>query len=380
MANYIDNFNIDHSRIIDEVNDWKLKLEKEIKSKINPKHQLRRIILASFSAIFLIGAIIYLILVIANELSSLHETLIIIVVLILGIFLISLIIIETKEKKRITKEVKNFVSNNEMFENWFSKIFDHEEISDKYKSMFGTSDDEISFLVNKYKYKPAGNIKVGVDSTYNIMGGKIFNNPFNLACGIYYSYTKTKKWKTKFYEYMPILQIKTDAFKNLNLFVTNSKKFKGYQKNTIKFDNLEFGEKFLIKSNNNLETMMIFSPLIQEKWISALHNLPRFQMHLKNGMINILFQGSNSKHSASTKPFMSIENLFRKSWTIKSFFKTLDRKVIDNLKIFSQILNIIFAISYFQWEDSTNEKKNINISNSKTLLENIKKNIDNNVL
>mgnify|MGYP001943008092 CR=1 FL=1 len=378
MANYVDSFNLDEEKLQSEIKDWTTNLRKEIEGKIPKWYYIAKWLIPLMSGIFALIGIIFVFLDIIVFENVDHGNIFLIIgiifLIISGIigWLSNLIVKKYRAKFEFHMSQVIVGYGSRLYSQWFANAFDYEELSNQYDNNFIVDNKALANLIQMNCHNSIGASQTGIIKNFNIMGGKIFNSPFKLSCGIFLSANNLSNSVIWFNEYMPMLQIKTNAFDEVDLIVTNSKEYQSYQKNKLNFGNEKFNENFSVVTNDDVKAFVIFTPLVQEKWVSQLENAPKFQMHITNGKINVQFQGF-AKNGSSITPFMNLIDYYQKEKTIKGFFETIDYKIFNDIKSFSKILNYVFSISFFQWEDSTNNKLITNNKNVNILIEPIKK-------
>ena len=328
MKKYVENVSIENFEEVNlKIDNWKKEIIVEVKSKINPWRKW----ISIFSGIlFIVFATISTLSVYDENYTYIWFFYIVIsfFVSVIFVFLHYLHIHKVFSSVMDSKDINPYTS-------WLHDINSNiKEENNVYEYSWNESkyDDYLHL-----KYKLTGWNSVGLTKEYNIFKGVIFNNPYNLSCGIWKSETKIRDSTQTYDDYLPLVKVKTNLFSGEQINITNSTKFHGFSKKDIKLENDAFNKKFSVLSTNESVARMILTPLIQEKWLK-MNNLPEFNMELKNGYINVLFWVQ--------RDFMDIDAL-----SFKSFSK-INTKIWSDINKFLSILTLIFSVSIFQFEES----------------------------
>lgn len=241
------------------------------------------------------------------------------------------------KKNLIKKALLNIDINPYTF--WLDKVNDNLNVDKNYKPIV-----TITKLTdyNEMKYRLSGATSIGLYREYELSKGIIFNNPYELSCGIWHSLNRQDRTSVNYFDYMPLLKIKTNLFPGEKISITNSKIFGNFTKKDIQLEDETFNNIFSIKSSDENVVRMILTPVVQNKW-KDMEDLPPFNMSIENGFIRILFQPKTN--------FMDTEKLSDISF---SKFKNLEPIIWKDIKILLNIINLAFSISIIQFEDASN--------------------------
>lgn len=250
----------------------------------------------------------------------------------------------TSKRSTIVKNAL-FTSDINPFTNWIGHLNENLVVDDNSNLYLKTT------KVNDYlkmKYKLTGQKSIGLEREYELSQGVIFDNPYELSCGVWHSTITFEERTTHYYDYLPLLKMKTNLFLEDEIHITNSRDFYGFTKKDIQLEDDEFNKIFSVNSTNENAVRMLLTPIVQNKW-KEISKLPPFNMQLKNGVINILFQASY---------FMDSERISK--FSLKTF-KRIENIIWKDLNIFLSILNLIFSISLIQFEEVVkNDDLNLN--------------------
>ena len=368
MKKYVEDLKIQNFKEIDEkINDWK----KTILKNANVGSQLWKKHLSKF--FYIIGSLVVLIGIIISLVTSFSDVpfeqqnyITPQILWVLGIIIFSIgVLINYLYKKGLNKRLQSAIlesninpytlwlneTNQNIFGKDVSKLFPKNYNSasnvDEFAASLKKHNDSLSVSnINDYKdlqYKITGHTSIGLSKEYDLYNGVIFNNPFSLSCGVWHSETTIKTKDTynvvDYYDYLPLLKIETQLFKNNVVRITNSKDFSDFSKKDIQLEDDEFNKKFSITSNDENTVRMILTPIVQNKW-KEIEHLPPFNMVIKNGYITTLFK-TNSK-------FMDIDKISELS---AKQFKNVNVIIWNDIKAFLDILTLVFSISIFQFEE-----------------------------
>ncbi len=343
MKRYVDGLEVQKfDEINKEIKDWK----KLILDSCNSTSQiLKKKISFIFFAIGLLTIIIVIIISLCNSFKDTnYDYGKIIIIWFVGISIILIgFFIFLSYKKTLKNKFKEAISilNINPYISWLSKINDN-IINDERKDDLYLISSKIKDYDN-LKYTISGTKSVGLYKEYELTTGSIFNNPYELSCGVWLSETTIitdgRTRIIKYYDYLPLLKVKTKLFSDNIIQITNSKKFNHFSKRDILLEDDIFNKKFSIKSEDENIARMLLTPVVQNKW-KEIKNLPNFNMEIKNGYISILFD--------SKTKFMDIEAL--SDLSLKKFRK-VELLIWYDIRTFLSILTLLFSISIIQFED-----------------------------
>ena len=219
-----------------------------------------------------------------------------------------------------------------------------EDINKYFVDKSTLTDNQSRFIdYSRLKYNLSGRKDIGLKREYEIISGKIFDNPYSLSCGVWESRTVISHvqgtYKT-YMDYLPLIKVKTNLFAGETFSITNSKDFGNFNKKDIKVESDDFNNKFSIMGSNENDMRMIITPLVQNKWLD-MKDLNPFNISIQNGYIDVLFKPKDA--------FM--DQTLLKNKTIKGFSK-IDKLIWNDISLFLSMLTLIFSISIFQFEEN----------------------------
>lgn len=345
MKKYVDRISIENiDKTLNEINHWKKNLLNELKNVWYLKYQWVWY-LVSFGISLIVFLICWFIFpfVLISVVAGL--------VLFAGLSLIVFFVIQKQQRRLLKEGIRKY--NINPYTQW---IFDSNQYIFRTQYQDAIMNDDS--LYARYKYKIKGQRSHGLKSAYDIISGNLFHNEFKLTCGIWESSTTTYTVDSQgrsvshteyFYEYMPLIRVKTNLFPNQFVQITNSRNFGNFTKKDIQFENDQFNKMFSVVSSDENTARMIITPLIQDLWISERINSMEFNIVLENGHFNFLFKPRGS--------FMDINQI----GSLASIHN-IDQLVLNDLEAFFKGLEILFSISILQFEtQSVLEPENKNI-------------------
>lgn len=342
MKKYIDDLEVQKfEEVNNKIIDWKNKVLEEINSThkfwkkwLSIAMALTGLIIFIIALSILLSDIFYLD---SNKNPSFMSNYIILIVVGVTLFFVASLFwlwYKSDLKKIIKSSITNFEINP--FVNWFNEI--NENIIVNHDAKLYMKASKVKDY-SKLKYRPSGVNSIGLDKEYELSEGTIFNNPYELSCGIWHSVTKTDDSIINHYDYLPLLKIKTNLFPNQIISITNSAIYGNFLKKDVQLEDDEFNRIFSVNSSDENAIRMLLTPVVQNKW-KEIRNLPQFNMRIENGFINILFK-SNTK-------FMDIDALSKLS---AKKFRGSEEIIWKDINILLSILTLAFSISIFQFEE-----------------------------
>ena len=326
-----------------KIEEWKKDILKEVRQKS------KNIIAYFIISIFLLLAGIGFFLGFVIELAEADQGFLFIILAIIALISFALsglcLFLGIRNRKRaLTDAIAT--KNINPYTHWLPEINENIIIREPLKEKKSRFED-----YSQLKYVMSGKESLGLAREYELSNGIIFDNPYTLSCGIWESRTLTspiKQTYRKYFDYLPLIKVKTNLFSGKSFSITNAKDFGNFIKKDIKVENDEFNKKFSISASDENAVRMILTPLIQNKWLD-IKNLKPFNMNIKNGYINVLLKPKSS--------FMD-ESLI-KNKTFKNFDK-IDKLIWNDISDFLNVMTLIFSISIFQFEENNkSDKQNI---------------------
>ena len=343
MKKYIDKLVIqDENKLKQEIIDWKLDVLKKSHISINKTKKYIGLVL------LLIG-VLTLVIYFKVESSKLDPSeggpdrsyFSVMVPTMSGVILIisGLVFLYKHYVKWDGKPLELLSSNIKInaFKNWFSKINKNitvDDLSDEIISLLFDNNEE---YYEKMRYEVISSSQNPLfKREYEIARGKIFDNPYELSCRILTSQRHGNPLKD-YENYLPLLTIKTNLFQDTKISITNNRSiFPGFTDKDVQLEDDDFNAMYSILSEDENTLRMILTPLVQDKW-KEMRNIPPFKLHIENGLVLVSFK--------PTSTFMDCSKFGLSSFT------RVEKIILRDYKEFLSILNLVFSISLFQFEE-----------------------------